>query len=523
MGISKKHGAVSAGHEKTAWAAEQILASGGNAYDAVLAAFFASCVCEPVLASLGGGGFLTSLTHEGKKKTYDFFVDTPGAKLASPDVDFYPIVADFGGQTTQEFHVGLASVAVPGSVRGIFHVHRDLGSLPMSTIVAPAISLAREGVLVNAFQAYIFQIVKDIYLSSSASMALFGSIKKPGSLVGEGEVYRLREYADFLECLARDGEDFFYDGEISRLVSRDMVNAGGHLSHSDFSRYSCVVRDSLCVDYGRAEFITNPPPSVGGLLIAFALRVSQNVDLNQCDHDSFEYLSTLSSVMGQTNQARVDESVANRFSDSNFVCDFLSDDLVRLYAEKILGCMNRLGSTTQMSVVDGLGNVASMTVTNGEGSGYVIPGTGIVMNNMLGEEDLHPDGFGAWREGERLSSMMAPSVLSFSDGRRFAIGSGGSNRIRTAVLQVLLRLLSGVSVSQAVSSSRIHFERDLLHVEPGFSSDVIDRLRDFSPEIRLWKQKDLFFGGVHVAGVDSNKGGFSGAGDLRRGGVFREA
>jgi len=178
------------------------------------------------------------------------------------------------------------------------------------------------------------------------------------------------------------------------------------------------------------------------------------------------------------------------------------------------------GVTTQISGSDRDGNAASMTLSNGEGSAYIAPNTGVVFNNMLGEEDINPKGFHQWPEDTRLSSMMAPSLIQHPDGLMVALGSGGSNRIRTAILQVILAVLEfGVHVQEAVELPRIHFERDVLNVEAGFDAGVNEQLREAFAECKLWDAQNLFFGGVHAVEFNATTKALAGGGDPRRGGV----
>ena len=178
-------GAIAAGNPETAAAAATVLENGGNAFDAALAALCAACITEPVLASLGGGGFLLARREGGEPVLYDFFAQTPRERRPGDDVDFFPIVADFG-TAQQEFHIGMGSIATPGMVKGLFAVHRQLGSMPMARIVEPAVALARNGVPFHPLQAYIFEIVSPIYVSDPSCMKVFGSREKPGRLAGEG-------------------------------------------------------------------------------------------------------------------------------------------------------------------------------------------------------------------------------------------------------------------------------------------------------------------------------------------------
>jgi gamma-glutamyltranspeptidase/glutathione hydrolase len=188
------------------------------------------------------------------------------------------------------------------------------------------------------------------------------------------------------------------------------------------------------------------------------------------------------------------------------------------YRASIAGHPVNNRGTTHISTIDSLGNSASLTLSNGEGSGQLLPGTGVMLNNMLGEEDLNPAGFNRWPCDVRVSSMMAPT-LAEDEHQLIAIGSGGSNRLRTAILQTLSNLIDfGMSPEQAVNAPRMHFERGQLDIEPGFEqASIQDLLADF-PDHRIWSSHNLFFGGTHTVCWDGRH--FTGAGDPRRGGVF---
>ena len=508
-------GVVAAGDLQTANAAAEILRAGGNAFDAVLAAQFASTLAEPVLSSLGGGGFLMAKPASGPALVYDFFAHTPMHKKSS--VDFKPIVADFG-PVTQEFHIGLGAIAMPGAVKGAFQVHQDLGSMPMTDIIAPAQALAQDGFALSPLQAYIFDVVSLIYLASPECRSQYASPTQIGALIGAGETLRVPEAADFLDSLAREGDALFYHGEVAARVAKDCQDKGGHLQRADFENYQVIKRAPLITAFEGARILTNPPPSVGGILIGFALDLIGGIGLDKLGFGSFEHLDRLAQVMAQTNQARV-ESGLNLHPESG-VQTLLDADFLERYRNQVLGQPASHRGTTHISVIDRKGNAASMTLSNGEGSSYIAPGTGVVFNNMLGEEDINPAGFHNWPEDTRMSSMMAPSLIERPDGLLVALGSGGSNRIRTAVLQVVLGILEfGGHVENAVNQPRIHFEGGVLHVEPGFGEDVRGRLGQAFQTTKLWDQQNLFFGGVHAAQFNSHTGALSGCGDLRRGGV----
>ncbi len=508
---------MAAGHAQTANAARIMLDEGGNAFDAVLAAFCTACVAEPVLTSLGGGGFLLSRTAKGGCALYDFFVQTPHARVAPGQIDFYPMEADFG-TTRQEFHIGMGAIATPGVVKGLFRVHRELCTMPMARIVEPAVRLARRGLQVNALQAYIFRVIEPIIRASPEAWRTFESTSRPGELVGAGERLRRPRLADTLEALAREGEGLFYRGEIARRIVRDVQERGGHLTEKDLRDYRVIKRNPLEFRYRGARVFMNPPPSTGGALINFAMKLLESVDFHSLGFGSFEYLNLLAEVMAQTNIARRTAG-SEALPDRRAARRLLGPGNVQRHIAALQGHLQCARGTTHVSVIDGGGNMAAMSVSNGEGCGYVIPETGIMLNNMLGEEDLVPCGFNRWPENRRIASMMSPTFVFQKDGTAVAAGSGGSNRIRTAVLQVLVNLLDfRMPLRRAVLAPRIHYENGLLNVERGFRKRDTQGLLEAYPLHKLWGERNLFFGGVHAAAVCRKGAHYEGAGDPRRGG-----
>ncbi len=515
-------GVVAAGHQATAAAAEAILNEGGNAFDAVLAAFLTACVAEPVLASLGGGGFLLAHRPQQPPRLYDFFVHTPRCKRPTEELDFYPILADFG-TTTQEFHIGMGSIATPGAVRGVFDIHRDLGSMPLRDIARPAIACARDGVSMNALQSYIFDIVGSIYRAGAESRATFCSPVDAERLISEGERLRMPVFADFLDILTREGERLFYEGEIAQRLVADCAQHGGHLSAEDLRGYQVIRRQPLQLAYRSTQILTNPPPSCGGLLIAFALRLLEEAQIGAADFGSVHHLAVLAHAMEVTNKARLDADLHRNHHDPH-IARILTDPFVTAYREQVLKRASFSRGTTHISVMDGAGGVASMTVSNGEGCGYMAPATGVMLNNMLGEEDLHPQGFHQWQADQRITSMMAPTVLLDPEHGTVACGSGGSNRIRTAILQFLINIIDfGMALEPAVTAPRIHFENDRLSSEPGISEAVLERLKSHYPQQQHWDGLNLFFGGVHAVALAPDGRTLTGVGDPRRGGVTKRA
>ncbi len=224
-------GVVAAGHPQTAQAAEEILLAGGNAFDAALAGMCAACAAEPMLCSLGGGGYMLASPGRDTPIAYDFFVHTP-LERSGDKCDFREVFCDFGA-ARQAFHIGLGSIATPGVVRGLFEIHRDLGSMPIRDVVAPAIAIAKEGVEISALQAYVFRVVESIVMATEAARAVYSSPNEPSRLIGEGERLRQPQLADTLDMLAIEGDDLFYRGEIAQAIERQCREGGGSLTLPD--------------------------------------------------------------------------------------------------------------------------------------------------------------------------------------------------------------------------------------------------------------------------------------------------
>jgi len=514
----KTNGIVSCGHPLTAEAAVQILSEGGNAFDAVVAAFFAACVAEPVLASLGGGGFLNALPAKNNPIVFDFFCQTPARKPPENEIDLHPIIADFG-ESTQEFHIGMGSIAVPGSVKGMFEIHKQLCSLPMSVLVQPAIELAKQGIIVNEFQSYIFDIVKPIYLSNPACFCIYKSKRHSTSeankLVQSRELLVQSDLAETFAALAKYGEAWFYSSDIANSITHACRDNGGLLTSHDLMAYKVIKRTPIDLSYKNHKILLNPPPSSGGLLIGFALKLLEHLEFQRYKKHSINYLNMLIKIMQLTSNARFDMDSNNALKNS---LKLLQPDFVSQYADQLAQSYQFNRGPPHLSIIDQSDNVASMTVSNGEGSGYVIPGTGIVLNNMLGEQDINPAGFNQWKENQRISSMMAPTVVIGDNHQLIALGSGGSNRIRSAILQVLVNIIDHKEyLTDAVESSRIHFEDNFLNVESGIEIYSKQNFCDDVQEIKYWNNKNLYFGGVHC--VSKSGDNFDGAGDPRRGGI----
>jgi len=513
--VSRVLGVAASGHEETSKAAKILLEEGGNAFDAALGAMCAACVCEPMLASLGGGGFLLAQAAGDQAEVFDFFTQTPSARTG--ELDFYPIQADFG-TATQEFHIGMGSIAVPGVVAGLFAAHKAYCRLPLEKVIEPAVTLARGGVRINPLQKYINEILQPIIDASPEVRTMTSPVSEPDRLAEVGDLINNPEMADIFERLIRHGERWFYEGEPAQQLAGDCQEKGGLISQQDMRAYQVIRRKPVVTKAYNARISFNSPPSPGGCLTAFALALFESSQAGRNEWGSEGHAMALARVMQAASLTRRQHGLASGM-DNRAAAQILSADSLHEWREtlKTGGLASR--GTTHISVVDAGGNLASLTLSNGEGSAYVLPGTGIMLNNMLGEEDLNPGGFHRMPPGLRLASMMTPAIVSLGDGSRIALGSGGSNRIRSAILQVLANVFEyGFDLEQAVVAPRLHLEQDHLSIEKGFSASAHAALEAEWPGVEQWAEGNLFFGGVHAVQRFAD-GKFSAAGDPRRGGA----
>ncbi len=488
-------GVIASGHPRTAQAGADVLRQGGNAVDAALGAMLVSFACEPLLTGLGAGGYMLVAPPGEEPALLDFFVEAPG-RGADPArrEELVPISVSFG-DAIQVFNIGAASVGTFGVPAGICEAARRYGSVPLAELVRPAATLAREGVELNTQQAYVFEILADIVTATPEAAALFAP---DGQVLGVGEQVRQPELADSLERLAAQGKEPFYSGDIAAAIVEWVSGQGGTLTADDLAAYEVASRKPVKVGYRGRDVLTNPPPSAGGILIAHALA---SLDQDPARPD----VRRIVAVMERTQAVRTPEFLEG-LDDPQFVERFLARR----------GPEPPLGSTTHIAVLDAQGWACSVTCSNGSCSGIVVPGTGVHLNNMLGEQDLNPLGFHRHPPGRRLPSMMAPTTVVRDSAPELVLGSAGSNRIRSAILQTIIRVIDeGLPASEAVEAPRIHYEDGVVYAEPGVDTSAIEST---DQPIARFRDRNLFFGGVQAVARDSS-GALSGGGDPRRGGA----
>jgi gamma-glutamyltranspeptidase / glutathione hydrolase len=490
-----ERGVVAAGHPLTARAGADALRAGGNAVDAALAALLTSFITEPLLTGLGAGGYMLVAPPDRDPVLLDFMVEAPGRE-ADPDAraPLDAIVIDFG-DAVQVFHIGASSCGVYGMPAGVAAASERFGALPLGDLAAPAAALARSGVEVNRQQAYLWELLEPIAAATPESRERFCAA---GRVPREGEVVRDPELADAIERLAADGAEPFYRGDIGTAVSEWVMARGGTLTRADLAAYATVPRDPIHVRYRGREVLTNPPPSAGGILIAYALAL---LERGTGPPGAEELVTAMEAAQAERTPAFVEGLDAPGFLDT-----FMA---------------SHLGATTHVSVLDADGWACAVTTTNGEGSGLVVPGTGIHVNNMMGEQDLSPAGWFTHPPGRRLPSMMAPTVVLDEGRPELVLGSAGSNRIRSAILQVIVNAVDrGMEAQAAVDAPRLHFEDGLVYAEPGVDGAALEAA---GRTLAWFREPNLFFGGCQAVERHHETHAFSGGGDPRRGGAVVHA
>jgi gamma-glutamyltranspeptidase/glutathione hydrolase len=500
------NGVVAAGHPLTAEAGATVLRDGGNAVDAAVCAVLASFAVESPLTGFGAGGYM--MVHDrGETTLIDFFVVAPGLDGVERSAELAPVPVHFDSETVQTFYVGPASCGVPGTAPGLERALERFGSAPLSDLVGPGVRLAREGAPVNAEQAYILDILAPIHERSGGTRELYAPGGKP---LREGDRFRFPELAEALERYGAEGAEPFCRGEVAATLSEFVVERGGSLGRGDLAAYEAIERRPIAAPFRGAEVLTNPPPSSGGILIAYSLGLLERLG----DESGPEQLVA---SMGAANELR-GEAFARALYEDGMETGFLDPGGLDLAAADLLG------STTHISVLDGEGMCANVTCSNGSGSGVLVPGTGVILNNMLGEEDLNPLGFHAIAPGRRVPSMMAPTVVLRDGEIELGVGSAGSNRIRSAILQTVVRTVEqGLPVDMAIAAPRLHFEASVVQAEPGIDETALARLEAGGLAVARRPQVNLFFGGVQAVARDRGTGALSGGGDPRRGGAVAYA
>ncbi len=462
---------IAAGHPATAEVGLRMLARGGSAADAGVAALLATCVTESILTGIGGGGFVTYFDASTATVTcLDFFCAVPGLDGDTRPEPMLPVEITFG-EVPIDYLIGGASVAVPGVPAGAGEIHRRWGRLPWVDVVSPALMLAVSGVLLPAAQARSLVAVAPALLPGEGA----GIYAPGGTLLRGGDLLHHPGLDSTLAMLAAHGPETFYTGEIAARTIAAVRDHGGCVGPADLAAYR--VAD---VPVSRATFAGHTVHARTDL--SATVRTLASLPANLAGMPRGERAVTLARAMSQPT-------------------------------------LDRLGDTTNISAVDADGNACVITVTLGLGSGVWVPGLGLHLNSMLGEGELmSPNPV----PGQRVGSNMCPLVVTDERSRlALAAGSAGATRIRSALIGTLIGIfVDGLETAAAICAPRLHVlaadspgTPAVAHAEHGYPPEELDALASAGFAVNEWGERNHYFGGVSAVG-QAGAGG-----DPRRGGV----
>jgi len=503
---------IAASSQISAAAGAEVADKGGNAVDAAIAAMVVSLCTEPGIVAPGASGFITIWpAGSDSPVVIDANAEMPGRGLSPERLggSSDDVFMEYGGG--MHTIVGYGSIGTPGAIGGLGLASEAYGVVPWSVALEPAIRWADDGFpLPRVSEEYLAYAGDPIFGWQAASRAALHDAS--GARLSVGDTVRVEGLAATLRTIARDGAEVFYTGEIGERIANEVVDNGGILTAADLAAYRAVEREPIRIELDGWEVVLNPAPAVGGAAAAAMLLL--------LEAERFE-------GWGPTEVQRMVEVQRAVFEYRKERLETASDigrQVAHLLETARLGDHDLLmssPSTVHCSAVDSDGTGCAITMSAGYGSGALIAGTGMWMNNSLGEIELHPGGFHALEPGTRLVSNMAPTVARRADGAVLAIGSPGADRITTAIAQVLVNFLHlGLSLSESVDHPRVHVEvfggHPAIAVEPGV------RVKPFADyTVRSSPDRSMYFGGVQATLWAPGAGLFEAADPRRTGGVAR--
>jgi gamma-glutamyltranspeptidase/glutathione hydrolase len=500
--------AVATTSQLAADAAREVAEVGGNAVDCALAAALMTINTEPGVCALGGSAFVTIWSRGSDPVTVDGNVAAPGKGLSEEERGHgaVEVTMNYGGGITTL--VGPGSVAVPGTLAAIEDAWKNYGNAAWRAILEPTIRACRDGFALSAACRYYLGYSGDCIFgrSEDGHMALHC---EDGSLLDAGDTVVIPHLADTLDAIANEGARIFYEGEIGQAIADHCRGGGGMLTAEDLSSYRAIERPPLITRIGSWQLASNPPPAVGGSILAAMLLACADLDIEHWDAAALAQLVRSQRACLDFRQRHLDLAEDVGSEAARLVEAARSGRLLSRWTS---------ASTVHTSVVDDSGNGCAITASSGYGSGEMPAGTGLWLNNCLGEIELNRRGLDVGPPGIRLPSNMAPSVAR-RDGAVLAVGSPGADRITTALQQFLINYLQlGMSLTDAIAHPRIHVDTSgeaiQLKAEPGLELPETDLPLTVFPDIVM------YFGGVGAAVFD-DKNGFDVAADPRReGGIF---
>lgn len=503
-------GAIASCSKNATEAGEEILRNGGNAFDAAVAIAFNLMVSNPLMCSIGGGGFAAIKTNNSDVKILDFFDSMPGKGLSRDAFgqNVKVISLDYGNGV--DVIAGHSSIGVPGTVKGLEHILNKYGKMSLNEVIQPAIDDAVAGVPLNSTVASWLKVSSEkLHWITPYAKELLS--EDDDSILNAGTLLKNRDLANTFELISQYGSEIIYKGDIAKQISDTVLAGGGIITRQDLANYQVIERKPIHAKFGNYDIFTNPPPSIGGITLSQMLKV---VGLSGIRDYSPENVLKLAKIINVTLSNRY-STIKGNSTDIQELYKMTDNEYIFEKYKNVLPSAN----TTHLSAMDKDGNCCSITMSIGYGSGVAIDGTGIIMDNMLGEIELNPLGFHALTSGDRLVSGMTPTIINNRMcNDQIVIGTPGASRITTALLHTIINVAClDKSLGEALSSPRIHWENDKLSFENGLSFN--ESLVPKEWEIIEYKEPNMFFGGVQA--VRQKNGVFDAAADIRRSGVAK--
>ena len=494
--------AVAAASQIAADAGIAAASKGGNAVDAAIAAAITSMCTDPGVIALGGGGFIAVCHPNHDRVVIDCNPEMPG-RSAAPErfgSGVSEVFMDYGGGMTTG--VGHGSVATPGAMKGLGVAHQMFGEAPWAQVVRPTMHWAEHGFTLSGAAAEYLTYAHDVIFGwhPESRQALH---HPDGSYLKEGEIVQIPGLSESLAVIAAEGPEVLYTGELAQRMVEGNLENGGLLGLDDLAAYEAVPRSPIPLQVGGWSLGTNPAPAIGGATAAAIVLLLS--DMTEWSPESVRDVVRAQDAVFAFRRQRLDEAI-----------DTLPE-IESLLEQAETRQLLASGSTIHVSAVDEGGIACSITMSAGYGSGTTIPGSGIWLNNSLGEVELQTLGLHALDPGTRLVSNMAPTVGRGPDGSVLAVGTPGASRITSALALTILNLLRlGMPLEEAVEHPRLHVEtfdgKPTVAYEPGIE---VPELAGFTH--RAFTEKSMYFGGVQAA-MWTPAGGLTATGDSRRNG-----
>ena len=531
-------GMVCAAHPAAAQAGLEMLQRGGNAIDAALAVSFTLNVIEPFASGLGGGGFMTLWIPQananspagrfdsGRVFCLDFRERAPAA--ATPD-RYYGT-----GQSLHDLTLhGPLAVAVPSMPSGLAYAAARFGLLSRRTLepmLAPAIRHAERGVTVTSKMARHFASYHDFLSRYPSTARIFTRPKGP---IAAGESLRQPELAQTLARISEIGLEAFSQDTFAHRLGRFMAANGGLITADDLIGYQPHERPVIRGTYRGYTLLTTPPPSTGGMRLLQVLNIMERYPVRDWGPHAVDTIHLIAEALkpsfaaGERYIADPDSLSAipmGALLDKSWAADFrhsLSFSRANPSFSRDSSTDDGQGCTTHYSIIDRWGSIVSATQTIGLfwGSGMVLDGTGLLLNNEMNDFSEGRTHLNAVAPGKIPRSHMCPTIVLKNDRACMILGSPASHRIPSAVLQTLSNVIDhGMDLAAAVAAPRVHWQDGILHLEAGIDPQVTAQLQLRGHTVKRYRGKNRYFGGVHAIRIDPHTGTFTGAADPRRDG-----